>query len=68
MPGVLRLLPGISSFLNSTFIFSKTSPEFLSVLLVANADFYGALLNKIGHPAHCHRQLMQVPVLSAREI
>ena len=36
------------------------------MLAVAYAGFGVGLQNKIGHPAHCYRQLMQVPVLSAR--
>ena len=55
-----------------TFLFSKTSPQFLcasscvSVLAVAKA---GTCMSqpskKKGHPAHHHRQLMQVSVLCA---
>ena len=50
-----------------TCIFSKTSPNrALPVLDVANTGSCVGPQNKIGHPAHCYRQLMQVPVLSSR--
>ena len=48
--------------------FSKTSPEFFLVLALANTDSSVGLQNRIGHPAHRCRKLMQVPVLRAREI
>ena len=38
------------------------------MLAVANKGSCVGPRNKIGHPAHHYRQLMQVPVLSARGI
>ena len=38
------------------------------MLAVANTGSSVGPQNKIGHPAHRYRQLMQVPVLSARGI
>ena len=38
------------------------------VLAVANTSSCVGPQNKIGHPAHRYRQLMQVPVLSERVI
>ena len=40
--------------------FSRAFP----VLCVANTGSCVGPLNKIGHPAHCYSQLMQVPLLS----
>ena len=37
-------------------------------MAVANTGSHVDPQNKIGHPAHRDRQLMQVPVFSAREI
>ena len=68
-----RLLPGISSMLISSLpvhspaLFQNLSRAF-PVLDVANTGSSVGLLNMIGHPAHCYRQLMQVPVLRARGI
>ena len=54
------------SFLPSPSIhlhfFSKTLPKFFPVLAVANASSSLDLQNNIGHPAHRHRWLMQVPI------
>ena len=49
------------------FIFQKLSRVF-PVLAVASAVSCVGQQNKIGHPARCHRRLMQVPVLSAHGI
>ena len=38
------------------------------MLTLANTSSSVGLQNRIGHPAHRHRRLMQVPVLSARGI
>ena len=37
-------------------------------MAVAKAGSYVGPLDKLGHPAHCHRELRQVPVLSDRRI
>ena len=73
-PGLLHLRPGISSlliflpFLSIHLHFlSKPLPSF-PVSAVANTGSFVGRQNKIGHPACCYRQLMQVPVLSARGI
>ena len=60
----------ISTFLvhSPSFIFSKSSPYFLTILVLANAIYHLGLLNKIGHHAHNHKQFQQVPVVSAYEI
>ena len=71
---MLCLLPGISSSLISTFLvhapafFPKPLPSFFPVLAVANTGSSVGPQNNIGHPAHRYRQMMQVPVLCAREI
>ena len=49
---------------HSPAFFSKSSPEFLPVLAVANTGSSVGLQNKIGHLAG----RMQVPLLSVREI
>ena len=49
------------------FFFVQKRPRIFPVLALANSGFSVGPQNKIGHPAH-HRQLMQVPVLSARGI
>ena len=71
---MLRLLPGISSLLIFTlvvqspaFFVSETSPEFF-LLAEANAGSSVGPQNRIGHPAHRYRRLMQVPVLCAHGI
>ena len=51
-----------------TCIFPKNFSRVFPVLAVANTVSCVGLQNKIGHPAHRYRQLMQVPVLSARGI
>ena len=51
-----------------TCIFPKPLPSVCRVLAVANAGSYLGLQNEIGHAARRYRQLMQVPVLSARRI
>ena len=51
-----------------TCIFSKTSPDFFSVLAVANSNSSVDPRNKIGQPAHRYIQLMQVPALSPHGI
>ena len=51
-----------------TCMFSKTSPEFFSVLAVTNASSFVGLQNEIYHPAHRYRQLMQAPIMSTRGI
>ena len=62
-------LAPVSTFLvhSPSFIFSKSSPYFLTILVLANAVYLG-LLNKIGHHAHNHKQYQQVPVVSTYEI
>ena len=42
-----------------TSIFCKTSPDVVDTVSCVVPQ------NEIGFPAHCYRQLMQVPVLSA---
>ena len=70
---MLRLLPGISSWLISTLpvhlldVFQNLSRVF-PLLAVANTCSCVGQQNKTGHPAYRYRQLMQVPVLSARGI
>ena len=73
---MLHLLPEIffhytiSTFpVHSSSFFSKPSPKFLCVS--CGLCYAGSCVdpqNQTGHPAHCHRQLMQVPVLSAHGI
>ena len=70
---MLRLMPEISSWLISTL--SGHSPAFLQnlslvfpVLATANTDSLVGPQDKIGPPSRHYRQLMQVPVLSARGI
>ena len=71
---MLRLLPGISSLLISTLpahspaFFPKPVSTFFPVSAVSNTGSCVGPQNKIGHLAHRYRQLMQVPVLSARGI
>ena len=48
-----------------TFTFPKP-PKVFPVLAVGSEGSWVGLQNKLGHPAH--RQLMRVPVLSARGI
>ena len=48
--------------------FFQNLSEFFSVLAVANTGSCMGPQNKIGHPVRRYRQLMQVPVLSARRI
>ena len=66
---ILRLPPGISPL--PIYTLSVHSPAFFpkplpSNTAVANTDSCVGPQNKIGRPAHRYRQLMQVPVLSAR--
>ena len=70
---MLRLPPGICSLLISILPFH--SPAFLQnlsrvfpELSLANTGSCVGSQNKIGQPAHHHKQWMQVPVLSARGI
>ena len=70
---MLHLLPGISSLLISTHpvhspAFFQVLSSVFPVLAVANIGSCVGPQNKIGHPAHRHRQVKQVPVLSARGI
>ena len=69
---MLRLLPGIDPLLVSTLpVHSSTFFENLSRVFVFSAANTGSCVvpqNEIGHPAHCYRRLMQVPVLSASGI
>ena len=70
---MLRLLPGISSLIISTLsvrspAFTPNLSRFFPLLAVANTGSCVGLQDKIGHPAHRYRQLMQVPGLSARGI
>ena len=51
-----------------TCICFKNLYQVFPVLAVANTGSCVGLQNKIGLPANCHRQLMKVPVLSARGI
>ena len=48
-----------------TCIFFQNLSRVFLVFAVANTHSCVGLQKKIGHPAHHHRQLMQVPVLSA---
>ena len=48
--------------------FFQNLSEFFSVLAVANTGSCMGPQNKIGHPVRRYRQLMQVPVLTARRI
>ena len=52
------LLPG-----PFTFIFSKSSPYFLTAFVLANAVFCVGLRNKINHLAHSHKRFKQVYML-----
>ena len=65
---MLSLQPGISFWLISTDFFSRTFSLVCPVLAVANADSGVDLHNEIGHLAHRHGRLMQVPVLGAQGI
>ena len=51
-----------------TCIFLKTSHDFFPALAVANIGSFVSPQNKISDPAHPYKQLVQVPVLSARVI
>ena len=51
-----------------TCIFFQNFFRVFPVLAVANTCSCVGLQNKLGHPAHHYRHLMQVPVLSARGI
>ena len=51
-----------------TCIFPLNLSRVFPVLAVANTGSCEGPKNKIGDPAHRYRQLMQVPVLSARGI
>ena len=69
---MLRLLPGISSLLISTlpvhspdFFPKKNMSRVFPVLVVAKTGFCVVTQNKVGHPAHLYRQLIEVPMLSA---
>ena len=69
---MLRLLPGISSLLITTLpvlspVFFQNLSRVFPVLAVANTGSCVGPQSKIGLPALCCRQLMQVPVLSAAE-
>ena len=70
---MLRFLPVISSLLISTrpvhsSAFSQNLSRVFPVLAVAKTGSCVGPPNKIDGPAHRYRQLMQVPVLSARGI
>ena len=51
-----------------TCIFFQNLTRTFPVLVLANTGSCVGPQNKTGHPAHRYRQLMQVPVLSARGI
>ena len=70
---MLRLLPGISSMLISTFpvhspAFFRNLSRAFPVFSVANIGSFVGPQNKIGHPAHCDRQVRQVSLYSALEV
>ena len=70
---MLRLLPGISFLLISTVpvylpAFSQNLSRVFLVLVVVKPVPAWARKIKISHRAHHYRQLMQIPVLSARGI
>ena len=48
--------------------FSANLSRVFPALAVADNGSCVGPQNKTGHPTHCYRQLMQVPVLSARGI
>ena len=66
-------MPEISSLLISTLpvhspAFFQNLSRVFPVLAVANTSSCVGWQNKVGHPAYRYRQLMQIPVLSARGI
>ena len=67
---MLHPLPRISSleivYLPSpfNFIFPRSSLHVFLAFSVVNAGSGVSLQNKMGHPALCHKQLIQIPVLS----
>ena len=58
----------ISTFLVHSPSFSKSSPYFLYILVLANAISHVGPRNKIGHPAHSHKLFKQDPLMAAKHV
>ena len=59
--------PTVQIFLMYMVIFSRSSPCFLTALVWLTVSC-GDLKNKIGYPAHIHKQSKQVPMVTACRI